>query len=243
MNLIIDIGNTLTKLSVFDNSNDIVHQERYKNENYAFNQSIIDKYKISNCIICSVRNDKISLDQKLFKNLFILNHETSIPIINKYKQPECLGPDRLALAIASYHLFPNENCLTIDLGTCITYDLFTKEKEYLGGAISPGIAMRFKSLNEETDKLPFVQYNEKHFPPLIGDKTKKSIESGIINAIKFEMQGFIESFQKDFPSLRILLTGGDMNLFEKELKNHIFADANLLAKGLNYILNYNVNEK
>lgn len=240
MNLIVDKGNTKTKIAVFNKTAEIVFIKVFANDKFDTPKSIIKKYEIKNCIICNVSKEQVNIEKNLFNTFIEFSDKTPTPIINKYQTPETLGLDRLALSVAANEKFPQQDCLIIDAGTCITYDIVTKEKEYLGGAISPGINMRFKALHQQTGKLPLVNYNETDFPTLIGRKTNDALYSGVVNAVLFEMKGFIAAYRKMFPPLNIILTGGDKELFEMALKNHIFADQNLILKGLNKILNYNV---
>ena len=134
-------------------------------------------------------------------------------------------------------LFPNKNVLTIDSGTCITYDILTKDGVYLGGSISPGLNMRFKSLHKQTSKLPLVSLTTEH--PLVGDSTESAITSGVINGMICEIDGIIDRYKTDYSDLQIILTGGDAKFFDKELKNSIFAAPDLVLTGLNELLNYN----
>jgi type III pantothenate kinase len=167
-----------------------------------------------------------------------LDHKTALPVIVKYKTPETLGQDRIALAVAASGLYPAENILVIDAGTCITFDFVNKNKEYLGGGISPGILMRFRALHEFTGKLPLITQFENS--GLIGNTTADSIISGVLNGAVAEVDTLIDRYRNEFAVEKILLTGGDMIYFDKRLKNNIFAHSNLVLTGLNLILNYNV---
>lgn len=169
-----------------------------------------------------------------------LNNKTPLPINLAYDTPKTLGSDRIALSVGASILFPNKNCLIIGTGTCITLDFLAKTGEYLGGAISPGLTMRLQSLNIFTDKLPLVKLkkNKKEFP-LIGKTTEESIESGVLNGTFAEIEGTIAKYKENYKDLTVILTGGDLKLFEKNLKSNIFVFSNLQAIGLNRILNYN----
>ena len=147
------------------------------------------------------------------------------------------GPSGLSTAIKLKQLNPNINSLIIDCGTCITYDFINKQGQHKGGSISPGLQMRYNALNYYTKNLPLI--SERKHAPLIGDTTKNSIISGVINGITEELNGIICRYRKDYNQLKVLITGGDMDSFVKSIKNDIFADPSLLAKGLNYILEYN----
>ena len=112
----------------------------------------------------------------------------------------------------------------------------------MGGAISPGVQMRLKAMNNYTDQLPLLYWEKPQRPKTIGNTTISSMLSGVVNGLIAEMKGFISSYQEQFSDMKIVLTGGDANFFEKELKNSIFADPNLVLKGLNEILEYNLKQ-
>nr|WP_297309889.1 type III pantothenate kinase [uncultured Flavobacterium sp.] len=243
MNLAIDIGNTRTKVAVYENDI-ILDIEIFEQKKIVEKlEKIISKSeKKPNIILTSVKNfDKETEDWLLKRsNLTIINANTPLPFLNKYSTPHTLGIDRRVLASGAVLKFPKENRLVIDAGTCITYDFITENNEYLGGAISPGINLKYKSLNDYTDKLPLLTINEEN--NLIGDSTNSSIHSGVINATLFEIQGFIESYINEYQNLTIILTGGDADFLAKRLKNTIFANQNFLLESLillhQYIIDY-----
>lgn len=242
MNLIIDVGNSFVKLAVF-NDDKIVHKDVVEKEFLLKQIRYLKKSysKIKKAIISSVGklNEK---DVKAIKKSFdltILNAETKLPFSNLYSTPKTLGVDRIALVCASVYQFPKNNALIIDAGTCITYDFVTDKNDYLGGAISPGIRMRYKSLNNLTANLPLL---DTEIPEnIIGYSTNQSIHSGVINGVLKEIDGVIEQYEQEYPDLTVILTGGDANFLSKQLKSSIFANSNFLLEGLNYILQFNSN--
>ncbi|NCO63173.1 MAG: type III pantothenate kinase [Flavobacteriales bacterium] len=243
MNLVIDVGNSLVKLAVFEGNNLLVK----KNIKLDFLLKHIDllrkEYKyIGKVIISSVvkLKDKDMVYIKSFFCLVVLDKSTNLPFKNCYKTPETLGMDRVALVSASVQKYPYNNTLIIDAGTCITYDFVTNKNEYLGGAISPGIRMRYQSLNKLTAKLPLL---ETELPKdIIGNSTKNSIHSGVIFGVLKEIEGIIEVYVSKYKDLTVILTGGDANFLSKQLKSSIFANSNFLLEGLNFILQFNSNE-
>lgn len=237
--LILDFGNTLKKLAVFldeellelsSTSGDVIqHIEDFK-----------QKYpQLSSCILSTVVNIDIHTMQYLKSNFdFIMfDHTIPIPIVNGYETPETLGKDRLAAAIGAHLLFPQENVLIIDAGSSITYELLTDDGIYKGGAISPGLKLRAKALNQFTDQLPLVDYSDE--VELLGKTTKGCLQSGVLNGAISEVNSMIERFISQFGKLKVILTGGDAKYFEKNLKYDIFASANLVLVGLNHILDFN----
>ena len=243
VNLCIDVGNTRTKVGEF-NGNELIQVHTLDNEDVLKNSMMLDEMSINALILSSV-NETVSSALKLHDKDYPcieLDYSTPLPIKISYQTPETLGKDRIALAVAGASLFPNKAVLVIDAGTCITYDLVNENREYLGGAISPGVQMRLKSMHFGTDSLPLLQWNadSEDSPSAIGKSTITSMLSGAVNGIKGEMMSFIESSSEYRSELNVIISGGDAEFFEKELKNGIFADPNLVLKGLNEILLYNL---
>ena len=141
-----------------------------------------------------------------------------------------MSADRLALSTAAVYFYPENNNLVIGLGTCITYNFINKYHEFLGGGISPGLEMRTQSLHHYTAKLPLVKADWN--VPLIGYDTNSNILSGVVIGIAKEIDGFIETYEEKYGNFNVLLTGGDIGIFEPHLKNKIFADPDLIFKGL-----------
>jgi len=166
-----------------------------------------------------------------------LSHELKVPFKNSYKTPKTLGVDRIALVSASVDQFPDRNVLIIDAGTCITYDFKTNKNEYLGGAISPGVTLRYKALNNLTANLPLLVTSQPK--SIIGDSTEESIHSGVIIGVLKEIDGLVEYYKENYQDLTVILTGGDANFLSNQLKNSIFANSNFLLEGLNFLLDYN----
>ncbi len=239
MNLIIDIGNTVAKVAVFDQG-EIKEVIRCSNQNLDAIPILYSKYPIERGIIASVITLSATIKQQLSQIPFPmieLTHETSIPIRNLYHTPKTLGVDRLAAVIAAHTLRPDHDILVIDAGTCITFDFIDHKGQYHGGNISPGMEMRFKALHTFTDKLPQIEAEGEL--PFYGISTETAIRSGVFHGIEFEINGYIQQLQKNYPQLLVFLTGGDKFSFDTNLKSSIFADGFLVLKGLNRILEYN----
>lgn len=240
MNLIIDVGNTRIKTAVFDDSK-MIHNESLTNDSFVSEaKKIIKKYKCTSAIISSVGSvNKSQIDELRAEiSLIELDYNTKVPFLNKYTTPKTLGVDRIALVSSAISTYPNKNVLIIDAGTCITYDFVNNEGNYYGGAISPGLQMRYKALNVFTEKLPLLEPSEKF--ELLGNSTETSIHSGIINGVINEIDGIIKQYRKKNTDLTVVLTGGDVNFLSNRLKNGIFANPNFLLEGLNTILTYNI---
>jgi type III pantothenate kinase len=240
MNLVIDAGNTSIKLAVF-RKNDLLFLT--STDNTGFPKAVKDVFskfpEIANAMVASVGFlSKRELDVlAIFCKVQLLTAVAAVPFKNSYASPQTLGVDRIALATAAFYKYPNTNTLVIDAGTCITYDMLNDYGEYLGGAISPGLRMRYKALNNYTARLPLLDPSP--FVELIGNTTENSIHSGIINGISREIDGVIAQYQSRFEHLTVILTGGDGQFLSNRLKNTIFAHSNFLLEGLNYLLEYN----
>jgi type III pantothenate kinase len=238
--LIIDIGNTAVKLAVFDGEK-LIEKIKFNNLKIENIKIILSKYPdIKKSILCSVSNHNNELEVFLeSKTQFVLfTAQTKIPIINNYKTPETLGKDRLAAAIGANLLYPNQNVLSIDIGTCIKYDFVDDENTYQGGSISPGITMRYKALHHFTGKLPLVPTKTIEVN-LIGVDTASAIQSGVQLGVAAEVNGLIEKYKSQYPNLICLITGGGAQQLHKDLNLTIFAAPNLVLQGLNNVLNIN----
>ena len=242
MNLVIDIGNSKIKTAVFKNGL-LLEKNSSSTEDIIFLlQSISKKYNITNAILSRVGVlDKKELNKiKKLIDVHILNQDTNLPFINKYTTPHSLGVDRIALVGAAIDQYPNKNVLIIDAGSCITYDFVNKKREYYGGAISPGIEMRYKSLNSFTANLPkLTLINE---VPFFGNSTENAIHRGVLNGVIQEIEGVIDQYKAKNKKLTIVLTGGDTIFLAKNIKSTIFANPNFLLEGLNSILIHNIDE-
>jgi len=242
MNLIIDIGNTATKLAVFQSDKIIEVRTVATIDILAEVEKLRHSFpELQKGLLSAVSTvDKLQLEtlQKLLP-ITILEPSMQMPFKNSYKTPLTLGVDRLALMAAAVDQCPKSNVLVIDAGSCITFDFMDADQNYLGGAISPGIEMRYKSLETFTSNLPLLQ---KKIPRnQIGNSTETSIHSGVINGLLYEMEGAIKAYQNKYPDLTVILTGGDADFLCKQFKISIFANSNFLLEGLNFLLEFNSN--
>jgi len=241
MNLILDIGNTRIKLAVFQEDK-LIELIVVLSDN--LEKKILEKqkkYQLNKVIVSSVASidPKALVILESFQQVIILDQSTKTPFFNRYKTPKTLGVDRIALVCAAVDQYSQKNVLVIDAGTCITFDFVNMSSEYLGGAISPGVQMRYKSLSAFTANLPELEISEFS---LTGKNTEESIHSGVLNGILHEIDGVIAAYQDKYSDLTIVLTGGDANFLAKKLKSSIFAIPNFLLEGLNTILTHNKDE-
>ena len=249
MNLIIDIGNTRTKMAWFDDDK-MVKQTHLLSK--SINIETLLEQNSDNNIIVSTVNKKI--DKSInSKSVFLFDLTTPLPILSLYKS-STIGMDRLAAAVGAFSHYPSKDCLIIDLGSAITIDFLSSKAVFEGGNISPGLSIRFKSLNNFTNNLPLVDsVGEIN---LTSKTSEDAIRSGVVNGILFELKMYIDLYKIRYPKLQVILTGGDSIFFANQLKNRIFAnnsnqgeiegrlivDIDLVLNGLNTILKRNVNK-
>lgn len=240
MLLTIDIGNTRIKAAVFEQNRLLEVFIFTKEELLDQVKNILDKFQnIKDLVVATVGNVEreqfLSLKNRI--KIHFITHESKFPFTNLYSTPTTLGIDRMVLATGATFQFPNQNRLVIDAGTCITYDFIDAGNNYLGGAISPGIRLRYQALNDYTSKLPLLTKKEPE--TFIGNSTAESIHSGVINGVALEIDGFIELYKTQYAKFIIILTGGDAEFLAKRLKNTIFAHSNFLLESLNQTFQYN----
>jgi type III pantothenate kinase len=240
MILTLDVGNTRIKSAVFEDNTLLVTFVFEKSQLQNSLLKILKSYKeVTDIVISAVsdieKNSFTSFSQTI--NIHFVSHLDAFPFINNYKTPHTLGVDRMVLAAGATLLFPNQNRLIIDAGTCVTYDFIDENNHYLGGSISPGLAIRYQALHDYTAKLPFLSI--KNPDSFIGNSTPEAIHSGIVNGLVYEIEGFISDYGSKFSNFIIILTGGDTDFLANRLKNTIFANSNFLLESLNQTFQYN----
>jgi type III pantothenate kinase len=239
MNLTLDIGNNYFKIGIYKNSDLIYFFSESNSKIDSVINNLLGEYKDVSYVIISNVSSVNAID--LFKGykvrVFELNPTFNYPFKLQYKTPLTLGNDRLALAAAASLLYPESNKVIIDVGTCITIDFIDCNNNFFGGSISPGIDMRYKSLNNYTANLPLLETSDKFSFP--GDSTETSIHSGVIGGVCNEINGFIDNISSKYDDIKIILTGGNAKFLSKTLKITIFANQNFILDGLNSILNLN----
>lgn len=241
MLLAIDVGNTRIKVAVFEKHTLLFQDVFLKKEMQKKIENIFKNFpKITESVFSSVGkldNDVLELIQKTSK-LNVISSETVFPFENKYATPKTLGVDRMVLASGATLLYPNQNRLIIDAGTCITYDFVSTDDVYLGGAISPGLRLRYEALHNYTAKLPLLTLEQPE--NFIGNSTNEAIHSGVVNGVVNEIDGFINLYRQQYQYLTVILTGGDAEFLAKNIKNTIFANSNFLLESLNHIHHYTI---
>ena len=239
-NLAIDIGNTRIKLGLFE-GRDLVEKKVSQGWTAEEIIQLATNQQVKNVILSNVADSiPAKLKDYLTTNFFFieLDENTALPIANRYKTPQTLGKDRLAAVVGAYQLYPKTNCLIVDAGTCITYDVLTATGEYLGGNIAPGINMRYEAMHHFTARLPKVEKKEEN--DWIGRTTEEALINGGALGVCLELEGFIGLCEEKIGKINVILTGGDADFLAKTLKSKIFVNQNLVLIGLNKILAHNV---
>ena len=238
ISLCLDFGNTRQKVGVFK-GRDFLKEINLPDTSLISIEDLLNEWNPEKIILSSVINHDPAIETYMAaKSKFHrLNHTSQLPLTTPVGKPETIGADRLALVAAAVDLFPHSHNLVIGLGTCITYNFINNQHEFLGGSISPGMNMRFRAMHEQTALLPYIKA-EKQFP-LIGYDTKTNLLSGVIWGMSKEIDGIIDEYALKYSNFNVLLTGGDMPFFVPHLKNRIFADPNLIFKGLYAISEFN----
>jgi len=243
MNLVVDIGNTLLKLAVFDGGRLVAQQcvGELREETFA---GLLGGARAARAVVASTRGEAPAIVEAVRRHtdyLLEFTPATPVPIGNAYLTPATLGRDRLAAAVGAATLYPGRNALIVDFGTAVTLDFVSADGVFLGGCISPGMAMRFRALHEYTAALPLCDATDS--AELLGRTTDEAVRLGVMNSLAFEIEGYIARMQGEIEDLCVIFTGGDTNFFAKRIKNTIFANCNLVFWGLNRILEYNASEE
>lgn len=247
--LCLDIGNTRIKAAIFDNGKyesgvSFSQEDDLRIIQITFEQWINGK-NIKHIGVSNVRykeNERLSFLTEFSECVvWEINFKTPLPFRNLYKTPETLGMDRLCGVTGAYESFPNQPILVIDAGTAITYDFMNEKKEYLGGAITPGMALKFKALNQYTAKLPLVSFNENF--PFIGQTTEESIRTGVQSSSIAEMEGMVSRYQAlSVKPLKIFLTGGDAHFFSQHVTFEHELDPHLVLKGIDFLVRFTIQQ-
>jgi type III pantothenate kinase len=229
--LCLDFGNTRLKYALFD-GNQLRHTEVLENDKPELISSLLEQFRPQKSILSSVINHNPAIEALLgtYSKFHMLSHETLLPFTVPVGKPETMGADRLALAAAAVQFYPAMNNLVIGLGSAITYNFINQYAQFLGGGISPGFEMRFRSLKDYTAKLPLVKKDWNY--PIIGYDTRTNILSGVTLGMIKEIDGTIDAYAEKYGNFNVVLTGGDSSYFAGHLKNKIFADSEFLYKGL-----------
>jgi type III pantothenate kinase len=238
MNLIADIGNTATKVALYDKGEKVT-VSRIHDLNCLEIDRITSANKVEKAIVSSVKILPPFVKDALFRKIsfvHVLSHNSKLPFGVEYSTPETLGTDRLAAVAGAYNLFPGKNVLVIDAGTAITFD-FLIDNMFKGGNISPGITMRFKALNFFTNQLPLITPAENYTSP--GLNTTDAITAGVLTGVIYEINEYIRTFEEKQSGCEVIITGGDAGFLKENIHHPVNYLPDVVIEGLNFILEYN----
>jgi len=238
MNLIVDIGNSSTKLALFE-GNDCISRQRINELSCMELEKVLTGHNVKHAIVSSTKTLPQFISDLLFSaisSVHILSHKSKLPFIIEYDSPETLGSDRIAAVAGANMLFPGSDVLIIDAGTALTFE-FLSGNIYKGGNISPGLTMRFKALNKFTDKLPLLSIKKNYTNP--GRNTHDAILAGVITGLTYEINEYIRTFENIHNDFKIILTGGDSEVLKDKIDHQFIYKPDIVIDGLNYILEYN----
>ncbi|SFF04519.1 type III pantothenate kinase [Spirosoma endophyticum] len=239
LNLVVDWGNSSLKTGWFDGPM-LIETGRYGSPDELAGD--LESRSVGHMLVSSTSRPADEIRTQLLglkTNFWLLDSQTAVPIRKAYDTPTTLGTDRIAAATGAVSLFPGQDCLVLDLGTCLTADFVDQDAVFQGGLISPGLRMRFRAMHEQTARLPLVDMASE-WPGLTARNTKQAMQSGAMNGLLFEIHGIIAMYRQQRPGIVVLVCGGDAASFESRLKQPIFAVPELVLIGLNRILRYNV---
>jgi type III pantothenate kinase len=245
VNLTIDIGNTRIKSAVFEGKN-LLEVKAF--DKSAFEEEVRGLFNrnpnIRQAIISSVAEAASDYESVLTDHVrvFQLDQNLSLNFSSKYDDTSKLGADRKALIAAAVTIYPAQDVLVIDMGSCVTYDVVDRSGLHRGGGISPGWQMRLNAMHTFTGRLPqlstFEDTTERK--EVTGTNTHQSMLNSTYYGLLAEIDQRIDHYKSEFSDLTVILTGGDAQSFSVRLKNRIFAHSNFLLEGLNALLEHNL---
>ena len=234
---VLDLGNTILKVGIFFNGL-LSKVERISYENIEKARDILNANEFTPVFISTVVSEELTKKVcSIFPNAILFHRDIKLPITIGYDSFQTLGFDRISNSIGAFMNSKGKKTVSIDIGTCIKFDYIDENGMYWGGSISPGIDLRYKSMNDYTGNLPLVKDKDK--VKLVGNSTINSMKSGVMNGIQAELDQFIALYSKDYQDLMFFVTGGDAVYFDFPLKNNTFVDVNLTLKGLYEIYKFN----
>jgi type III pantothenate kinase len=180
-------------------------------------------------IVSSVVPQMNAIVSDYFKHTIFIDHTRIAPFLKmNLERPSQVGADRIVNAYAAYQLYGGP-LLIIDSGTATTFCYVDASGVYQGGSIFPGIGLSSKALNDYTAKIPLIR--AKKLTTLYGKTTLSAVQTGLYWGFVDLINGRIARFKADVPGIRVIGTGGALNLLKSELNLDYF-EPHLIFKGL-----------
>lgn len=241
--LTIDVGNTKSKLALSDGGV-LTSGVRLADHETTVDEALrlARSSGAAGCLVSSVAEGAGEMVAKMRDGglpTALLTVDMRLPFVIDYVAPRSLGSDRIAGAVGVLASWGRKDALVIDAGTAITYDFLSADGHFRGGAISPGIAMRFRALHAFTAKLPLCGADD-YVGNAVGRDTRQAIAAGVMCGIWAEAEHFIGKLREMTPEAIVVVTGGDYKNFDLTAKKGIFASPNLVLQGLAYLAKYNI---
>lgn len=233
MYLTVDKGNTRMKWALFEGDRLVRLSETGEP---------LPREGVERAIVCATGALELESLGLEAERVTVLTADTPLPIALDYATPETLGPDRIAAACGARCLCQGRGCVIVDAGTCITVDYLDAAGVFRGGAILPGIEIKFRALHTFTAKLPLLTTVDATQEPVTGRTTREAMEAGVLTATRFAVEGFVAHYREREPGARVLLTGGDANWLWGEGRLRVedcVWEPYLVMIGLNEILKEN----
>jgi len=209
---------------------------------HLFEHEGIDAAKITDAIMCSVVPPLSGVFQEMCRRYLKVTPmmveagvKTGVRIA--MDNPREVGADRIVNAVAAHQLYGGP-VIVIDLGTATTFDAVSKEGDYLGGAIAPGIAIATEALFSRTAVLPRVELS--HPKRAIGRNTVAAMQSGIVFGYAGLIEGIVSRIQNELGvKAKVVATGGYAELLARETPaiEEVNPDLTLLGLRLIYEMN------
>lgn len=237
--LTVDIGNTNIDFGVFRDTKIIkrfnIPTKVYRLKSF---KKKLGRVALTDAIVCSVvpatsRILERDLKKLLGKQPYIIGKQIKVPLKNLYRKPQQVGQDRLVNAYAGVMLY-GAPLIAVDFGTAVTFDVVSKDKEYLGGMILPGLEISLDVLNERTALLPKIKLEKPQ--EFIGRDTRNSMLSGIVYGFAALADNLVMRLRNNIGKQALVIgTGGNINLIGRYCKQMDRQDEDLTLKGLNLI--------
>ena len=198
----------------------------------------VDKYALDTLAYTNVNARQMNriLEPSLLQQIraIEITGSTPGPVRNAYRSPATLGSDRYAAVVGARLHEPQHPLLVVDIGTAITYDFVDAENNYLGGGISPGMNLRFRSLHQYTSRLPLVKHQDDI--DLVGSTTVDCIRSGVQLGAVCEIEGMIHRYRKIAGDpLAVFLTGGGAEWVTQHLQADHRLEMHLVMEGIYHL--------
>jgi type III pantothenate kinase len=251
---VFDIGNTNTVLGVYDGEELKYHWRIETNRNRTddeygmvikslFNHVGLSFTHIKGIVISSVVPPIMFALERMCEKYFnlkplVVGPGTKTGLNIKYENPREVGADRIVNAVAAIHDYGSP-LIIVDFGTATTYCYVNEEKQYMGGAIAPGINISTEALYSKAAKLPRIEITRPE--GVIGKNTVSAMQAGIVYGYVGQVEGIVKRMKEQSKTEpTVIATGGLAQLISQESNVFDVIDPFLTLKGLQLIYKRNI---